>query len=68
MGKLRAFASFLKQLDRSDWVFAFQIIVLAIVLIQAFQVASRMNEDIKQLKDYIHDQNTQNKRGVENLH
>ena len=55
MNKLRAFASFLKQIDYGDLTFAIQMALLAVCTFVLLQESRKLNQDIQQLKDYIHE-------------
>ncbi len=67
MSKLREFVSFLKQIERDDWLFYVQLATFLAAFHLAHQESRKFNQDIQRLKDYIHEQNTQNGCGVENV-
>ncbi len=67
MSKLRELVNFLKQIDRDDWLFYVQLATFLAAFHLALQESRKFNQDIQRLKDYIHEQNTQNRRGVEDM-
>lgn len=67
MNKLRAFVNFLKQIDYGDLTFAIQMALLAVCTFALLQESRKLNQEIQQLRKYIHDQNTQNQCGLENV-
>lgn len=67
MNKLREFVSFLKRIGRDEWFLAIQVAALTAAASRAIQESRKFNQEIQQLRKYMHEQNTQNGCGVENV-